>query len=177
MTKKPTTEKLLNLLDDKYKTIGQDREVHLEGLLHSNLIISDNQIAPLNAFKNVILMGSFIWHDLVESKDKDYKRIIALEKKLLIKNKPTIICLENMAMDNLFKYTNPVFSPWFTKKHKHQSVKKQKKSILITGGGTKFQDLNLINISKYILKLDKKIIIYLDNSKIYLVIFSLRGNK
>ena len=38
MTKKPTTEKLLNLLEDKYKTIGQDREVHLEGLLHSNTI-------------------------------------------------------------------------------------------------------------------------------------------
>ena len=38
MTKKPTTEELLNLLDDKYSAIHQDREVHLEGLLHSNSI-------------------------------------------------------------------------------------------------------------------------------------------
>ena len=122
----------LNIKKDSYDKYQKWIKVLLNNkiLLHSNLIISDNQIAPLNAFKNVILMGSFIWHDLVESKDKDYKRIIALEKKLLIKNKPTIICLENMAMDNLFKYTNPVFSPWFTKKHKHQSVKKQKKSLI-----------------------------------------------
>jgi tryptophan 2,3-dioxygenase len=38
MKKKPTTEKLLNLLDKKYNAINQDREVHLEGLLHSNSI-------------------------------------------------------------------------------------------------------------------------------------------
>ena len=38
MTKKPTTEELLSLLDDKYHAIDQDREVHLEGLLHSNSI-------------------------------------------------------------------------------------------------------------------------------------------
>jgi hypothetical protein len=132
-------------------------------LIDSNLIISDNQIAPLNTFKNVILMGSFIWHNLVELKDKDYKRIIGLEKKLLLKNKPIIICLQNMAMDNLYKYTNPVFVPWFTSKNKYQLVKKQKKSILLTGGGTKFQDYNLIKISKYVLQLDEDIIIYQDN--------------
>jgi len=132
-------------------------------LLHSNLIISDNQIAPLNAFKNVILMGSFIWHNLIETKDKDYKKIIAIEKKILIKYKPPMICLENFAMENLFKYTNPVFSPWFTIKYKYQLEKKQKKSILITGGGSKSQDLHLINIAKYILQIDEKIVIYLDN--------------
>jgi tryptophan 2,3-dioxygenase len=38
MTKKPTTDKLLEDLDDKYKAINQDRNVHLEGLLHSNSI-------------------------------------------------------------------------------------------------------------------------------------------
>ena len=38
MTKKPTTDKLLQDLDHKYKAIHQDRNVHLEGLLHSNSI-------------------------------------------------------------------------------------------------------------------------------------------
>ena len=38
MTKKPTTDKLLQDLDDKYKAIHQNRDVHLEGLLHSNSI-------------------------------------------------------------------------------------------------------------------------------------------
>ena len=38
MTKNPTTDKLLQDLDDKYKAIYQNREVHLEGLLHSNSI-------------------------------------------------------------------------------------------------------------------------------------------
>ena len=132
-------------------------------LLDSNLIISDNHIAPLNAFKNVILMGSFIWHDLVESKDKDYKKIIFLEKKILFKYKPTIICLENMAMNHLVKYTNQVFAPWFTKKYNYKLKKNQKNCILITGGGTSFQDSILINISKYILQNDQEIIIYFDN--------------
>jgi len=38
MTKNPTTDKLLQDLDDKYKAIHQNRDVHLEGLLHSNSI-------------------------------------------------------------------------------------------------------------------------------------------
>ena len=38
MAKKPTTEKLLKDLDNKYKAINQDRDIHLEGLLHSNSI-------------------------------------------------------------------------------------------------------------------------------------------
>ena len=38
MTKKPTTDKLLQDLDHKYKAIHQDRNVHLEGLLHMVLV-------------------------------------------------------------------------------------------------------------------------------------------
>ena len=38
MKDKPITDKLLQELDAKYKLINQDRDVHLEGLLHSNSI-------------------------------------------------------------------------------------------------------------------------------------------
>ena len=38
MIKKPTTEKLLQDLDDKYTAINQDRDIQLEGLLHSSSI-------------------------------------------------------------------------------------------------------------------------------------------
>jgi tryptophan 2,3-dioxygenase len=38
MAKKPKTDKLLEDLDNKYQAINQDRDVHLEGLLHSNSI-------------------------------------------------------------------------------------------------------------------------------------------
>lgn len=132
-------------------------------LLKSNLIVSDNHIAPLLAFKNVILMGSFIWNDIIKSKVIDYKIISSNEKRVLKKNKPQILCLENMAMDNLSKYTLPVFCPWFTDKHKSRfSVKEN--SILVTGGGTSLYDSILIQISNILLNLDSELKIYFDRN-------------
>ncbi len=131
-------------------------------LIESNLIVSDNQIAPLNAFNNVILMGSFIWHDLIKSSVIDYKMIIALEKKILKTYKPKILCLRSMAMDNLSKNTIPVYAPWFTEKHECRFSKKDN-SVLITGGGTTLFDDILIRLSNYLLKLDDKLIIHLDS--------------
>lgn len=131
-------------------------------LMESNLIVSDNQIAPLNAFNNVILMGSFIWHDLIKSSVVDYKMIVALEKKILKAYKPKILCLRSMAMDNLSKNAIPVFAPWFTEKHESRFSKKEN-SVLITGGGTSLFDDVLIQISNYLLNLDNQLIIHLDS--------------
>lgn len=54
MTKKPTTEKLLNLLDDKYNAMHQDREVHLEGLLHSRLEILSIQVIEVLKCESIL---------------------------------------------------------------------------------------------------------------------------
>jgi UDP:flavonoid glycosyltransferase YjiC (YdhE family) len=131
-------------------------------LIESNLIVSDNQIAPLNAFNNVILMGSFIWHDLIKSSVLDYKMIIALEKKILKAYEPKILCLRSMAMDNLSKNTIPVFAPWFTEKYESRFSSKDN-SVLITGGGTSLFDDVLIQILNYLLTLDEQLIIHLDS--------------
>lgn len=53
MTKKPTTDKLLEDLDDKYKAINQDRNVHLEGLLHSNSITYWDYIHTVISIKSL----------------------------------------------------------------------------------------------------------------------------
>ena len=131
-------------------------------LIDSDLIVSDNHIAPLNVFNNVILMGSFIWHDLKKSSVIDYKMIVSLEKRILNTNKPQILCLRSMAMHNLSKNTNPVFAPWFTEKHECRFSKKNS-SVLITGGGTSLFDDILIQLSNCLLNLDDKLVIHLDS--------------
>tara|TARA_B100000287_G_scaffold435311_1_gene502995 strand:+ start:1471 stop:2517 length:1047 start_codon:yes stop_codon:yes gene_type:complete len=120
-------------------------------LYNSNLIISDNLTMPLKKYKNVVLMGSFLWSDVFEyafPNNYNIKRFIDLERSLLEENRPDMICIKDIAMDNVIKFTNAVKVPWmFENKslnNKDNSIKKMKIGFL---PGRKNIDKNIIRLA------------------------------
>ena len=115
----------------------------------SDIIISDNLVIPLFSNKKIILMGSFLWHDIIDTINPTFKKIAEVEKNILLINKPKIICLESMYMNSISKYTNTVKVPWFTNRIKTTKFHKIKE-VLITGGGTEQLDEILLCIANKI---------------------------
>ena len=117
---------------------------------NSDLIVSDNLVIPLFSNTKVILMGSFLWYDIIESKNNTLNKIANLEKKILKIKRPKIICLKSMYMSSIEKYTHPIKIPWFTHRNKAKLTTTIHKEVLITGGGTGQLDECLIKIAKSI---------------------------
>jgi hypothetical protein len=110
-------------------------------------IIIDNDIALLSQFPDAIVMGSFLWKDILQ--EKSHAEWIRFEKKLLAKYKPIHIGVGKMAMPSVQKNPHFMELPWFTEARTgRQSPIKERKSILVTGGGTGFYNEKLLNIAK-----------------------------
>ncbi len=115
-------------LDFKIKNINKWFKKIEYTLSSSDLIVSDNLSAPLIKFSNVVLMGSFLWSDVYEYAFPNDKKIIdfILEERSLLENKkPEMICIEDIAMDNVIKLTNPILVPWM---FENKNIKKNKRS-------------------------------------------------
>jgi len=115
----------------------------------SDLIVSDNLVIPIFSNKKVILMGSFLWHDIIDTINPTFQKIAEAEKNILLLKKTKIICLESMYMNSISKYTNTVKVPWFTNRIKIKRFHKNKE-VLVTGGGTEQLDEILLNIANKI---------------------------
>jgi hypothetical protein len=118
-------------------------------LHESNLIISDNHVAPLNIFGNVVLMGSFLWHDVATFRNHDVDSLIAREADLLSARKPNMICLGAMVMDAVRSQTNAKPVSWFCTRYTDASAVR-KRGVLITGGGTALINKLLADVCVYI---------------------------
>ena len=115
----------------------------------SDIIISDNLVIPLFSNKKIILMGSFLWHDVIDTINPIFNKIAEIEKNILLTKRPKIICLESMYMNSISKYTTTVKVPWFTNRIKITKFHKNKE-VLITGGGTDQLDEILLSIANKI---------------------------
>lgn len=132
-------------------------------LASSQLVVSDNYTAPLNLFPKVVLMGSFLWHDILQNTGRDAE-IVAFEKQVLdAAGKPAMICLKDMAMPAVVNTTQAVLMPWFCERaNKQQERTGNTGSILVTGGGTTASDELLINMLEALSK-DSSVRVYTDS--------------
>ena len=134
-----------NITWDKYeswkRTLANSQE-----LIESDLIISDNHVLPVSLFDNLLLMGSFLWHDVTLTINNQAQEIINYERELL-HNKPTsLICLGDMVMPSLNNQVSLLKQGWFTQRVDIPNVGSKTKKILITGGGTELINKQLLNI-------------------------------
>lgn len=113
----------------------------------SILIVSDNHFLPLTLFPNVILMGSFLWHDVVSFHNSEVDEIVKNEREQLTRIKPRMICLSEMAMPEVLNKTIAIKTPWICKKFNSSTRFKNGNRILITGGGTALINETLAKIS------------------------------
>ncbi|MCF8494916.1 MAG: hypothetical protein K9G65_05975, partial [Rickettsiaceae bacterium] len=133
-------------------------------LKNSDLIVSDNHVLPLNIFSNAILMGSFLWHDVTTPLSIEGQEIINFEIDLLLKLRPPLICLGDMVMPSLRNQTNLLEQGWFTNRTTLLPTKnKEKKRVLITGGGTELINKQLLALTLVVISRLPNIEFFLDS--------------
>lgn len=113
------------------------------------MVILDNEGILLKIFPDAVLMGSFLWSDVIESKGWDsLAPYTEVERQLLKRAKPYMLGLSDMATDSVRNNTRFVPLPWFVKDH-NTTENVEKSDILITMGGSgkekEFMDLPLLS--------------------------------
>jgi len=133
-------------------------------ILNSDLIVSDNYVTTLGK-KKTILIGSFLWLDILNDINEESRKISEFEQKLLEKYNPEMISVNKMYNNSIDKLTRVNSVPWF------ESRKVFEKpfffnSILITAGGTNELDILFIKLIERISLDNYRKNIYLE-SKLY----------
>jgi hypothetical protein len=137
---------------------------------NADLVISDNISSFLIYRSDIVLMGSFLWSELIKkNKLSDKSKFENLELSLIKKYRPEMIALKDMAMPYVMKYTRPFLTSWIVDKSFKISPRSKLKNILIIGGGTGYLDYELSKIlkkidqTKYNIFTTKKIAFFLDS--------------
>ncbi|MCB0738878.1 MAG: hypothetical protein KDC92_15320, partial [Bacteroidetes bacterium] len=114
----------------KYK-LWTEQLSNIPEFKNATVSISDNIAAPLEFRPDTILIGSFIWSDILPETSEN-KEVIEIERNLLVKNMPAMLHIDHFGMPALSTYTSPVSIPWVTIKKSISSDVKN--NILITSG-------------------------------------------
>lgn len=121
-------------------------------LQNADVIVSDNHVLPVEFYpEKTILMGSFLWYDVLDngSASAEFKKIIDLERAIVKQYKPSILCVEYMAMPELLANATPIFMPWFCDKMSDATSHYNfTGNVLVTAGGTEANDHAFIQLIK-----------------------------
>ncbi|MET2984684.1 glycosyltransferase family protein [Aureibaculum conchae] len=115
----------------------------------SNVIISDNLSSILEIKNNAILMGSFLWSEILKHqfpKDRNIEKFHDSELEVLKRYNPVMIGLNDMAMPYVKKYTDFIGTSWIVDKKLMTPKRASVKNILIMGGGTGIIDDTLLKM-------------------------------
>lgn len=103
-------------------------------------IVSDNLAGILNHYPSAILMGSFLWQDILPFSYPEHdgiRRICKFEGDLLFERRPVLLGVEDMVMTTARQKTRFVGLPWFCSRiSREENMPPQSGKILIAGGGT-----------------------------------------
>jgi len=89
----------------------EDRLETLPEMKTADLVISDNLPGILRFRPDAILMGSFLWGELLASKHPlsvETQRYAAYERELLLQHKPPMVCVGALAMPSIPEQCKPV---------------------------------------------------------------------
>jgi hypothetical protein len=114
------------------EAIGREEPVQ-----NSDIVLSDNLVGVLRARPDAILMGSFLWHDVLRAEGPDGPRIAAFEEKLLAEALPPMLCVGDMVMPEVERLTRAVRLPWFCEAGAGRtSPSWPLRRVLLSGGAT-----------------------------------------
>jgi len=135
-------------------SIGNIDWLDEELIINSDIVISDNVSSILKIRQDSILMGSFLWADVIskyKNTSEALKNYYESEMLLLKTYNPTMITLRDMAMPFVKENTNPFYTSWIADNKKlglAKKVKEKIQNILIIGGGTGVVDSQILKIIK-----------------------------
>ncbi len=81
----------------------------------AKVVVSDNLAGVLEIRPDAVLMGSFLWSDVLEDAyggNTAVMQFVEWERNLLAHHRPFMLCLKSMAMPNVRTETQPVYLPW-----------------------------------------------------------------
>jgi hypothetical protein len=110
---------------------------------NADFVISDNLPGILNLNPATVLMGSFLWSEiLVHSYPTNpfVQQFHEAELALLERYTPPMICLSDMVMPYVMKYTQPVPTSWVVEHIGKERKPTTIENILISAGGTPYSD-------------------------------------
>lgn len=139
-----------------------------ECLVKSDLIISDNNIVPLNVNGNVALMGSFLWPFIIDTNLSFIEEIVMMEKELLLSKRPKLICVDDMTPHNLNEYVETLRCPWIVEPVV-RSGEFNVNAVLVTSGGTGFDRDYFANFAIQIKEMNPNLRVFVDFG-IYMVL-------
>jgi hypothetical protein len=87
----------------------------LEAIERADLVLSDNLAGVLSLRSDAVLLGSFLWSEVLADAHPTHPRVAELAKTdhaLLTRAKPPMLCVEALAMPGVLLRTDPVQLPW-----------------------------------------------------------------
>ena len=100
-----------------------------------DVVVSDNLVGILNYFSDAILMGSFMWGDVLET--GVLGEIAMLENALALRLLPEMIGVGDIVMPGVLEKARFTGLPWFCHPEPGAPAStSRQKNILVTGGGT-----------------------------------------
>lgn len=106
----------------------------------ADFVVSDNMTELLKWRSDIILMGSFLWGEVLKDQYGGIAGVEAYaqeEAALLSKHQPSMLCVHEIAMPSVVQKTQNVGLPWFTTSKETALVTDQpKKQVVFLGGAT-----------------------------------------
>jgi len=122
------------IIYDDGRLINWESRIKNEGLiLNADIVISDNLVGALNIRSDTVLMGSFLWSDILEQayhSRSAIQKFVEWERGLLEKHNPQMLCLSDLAMPGVLKRTKAVPLPWMCNNYNDNNLIESKKPII-----------------------------------------------
>jgi hypothetical protein len=137
-----------------------------EKIKSTTLLISDNIVIPSNGMRNLLLMGSFLWHDVIADHallNEEIELYLIHDIEILRSTNIKMIANKYMCMPSVQEFTSPVFMPWFCESVRKKKMFNPELNILLTLGGSDFIEKNSFEIIDSII-FQNKYTYYLDNT-------------
>jgi hypothetical protein len=93
----------------------RSRLANVAALQLAEVVVSENLAGVLALRSDAILMGSFLWSDVLEARHPGRREVIEFvdeERALLVAFRPTMLCVGAIAMPTLLRRTRTVSLDW-----------------------------------------------------------------
>jgi hypothetical protein len=103
----------------------------------ADLVISDNLVGVLAIRNDALLMGSFLWHEVIRGRGCAADRIAAWDQALVAAIRPPMLCVREIATAEVYRLTRAVPLPWFCESAADARRRRWPiRNVLLLGGAT-----------------------------------------
>ena len=114
----------------------EDKLARQSFLEKADLVISDNLAGILRYRPDAILMGSFLWSDILGEAYGSFPEVGAFverEQELLERFRPPMLCIGEMAMPAVRQFTRAIEMPWFGQDARPHQERRYRRLALLAG--------------------------------------------